>query len=80
MRTWSTIVAMILATLCAGCLKFVADKPTFAKPNSTKADYDKDTYECERDTRQAQIVNIHESQNFFNRCMIARGWQIRRID
>jgi len=80
MRICSIIVAIILATLCAGCLKFVADKPTFTKPNSTKAEYDRDTYECERDTRQAQIVNIHERQSFFNRCMIARGWQITRTD
>jgi hypothetical protein len=79
MRKLLNVVTVILATQFGGCLQFVADQPTFEKRGSTQSEFNRDTYECDRDTVQARIENIHSRQNFFNRCMIARGWEITHI-
>jgi hypothetical protein len=74
MRKFSIVVAITVASLLGGCHRFVPSG--FEKQGSTEAEYNKDTYECDRDTRQVRLADIREAQDFFNRCMIARGWRV----
>jgi hypothetical protein len=55
------------------------------RQGATTADYNRDSYQCERDARQsgyfgtsyAAVVSIDE---FYSRCMIAQGWERRQVD
>lgn len=56
----------------------------FYKTGATLADYQKDSYECERDTRmsvpQGFTMSVYgqlEAENFFVRCMSVKGWVYR---
>ena len=54
-----------------GCVKRV-----WVKEGSTRADYKKDSYECERDMRQVNYGRGDSPRGFYNRCMEARGWHL----
>lgn len=74
----TTIAALGVALSLPGC----ADTPVYAKPGSTRADFTKDTYECERDMRVAfaGVTGLgaqEDAQAFDERCMLARGWTIK---
>ena len=77
-KTMRKIIALLAA---AACLGGCAGTPVYSKPGSTRADFNHDTYECERDTRQAflgeGIAATADAQDFSERCMIAKGWTIR---
>lgn len=51
----------------------------WARPGATEADYNRDSYSCERDSRQSGyygtgLVGALNMQDFFNRCMVAQGY------
>src|SRR5690349_17398783 len=52
------------------------------KPGASTQAFEADKYACERDARQSGgfgggIAGAIEVQNFFNRCMSARGWSLQ---
>ena len=72
------IGALSAALLCvSACAQNV-----WVKPGSSQADYNTDSYACEKDARQSGYfgggiggsINMKE---FFNRCMIAHGWSVQ---
>jgi len=72
------MVTLILSTVgIAGCAT------VWEKPGATQADFNKDSYECERDARQSGyygtgLAGAINMQNFADRCMIARGWSEKK--
>ena len=73
----STLAAMALALLF-GCAESYWDKY-----GATEQDFNRDSYECERDARQSGyygtgLAGSLNMQNFYGRCMVARGWTLRR--
>jgi hypothetical protein len=65
-------IALLLLTACA---TFVWTKDSF-----TQQDFLRDRYECERDMRQSGyygggLAGAINMQNFFDSCMVARGWR-----
>jgi hypothetical protein len=68
--------ALVLTTLVllAGCAKVV-----YRHPNYTPQLWARDSYECERDARQSGyfgtgLAGALNMQDFFERCLAARGW------
>jgi hypothetical protein len=64
------IASMLALTSCAS---------TWSKPGGTQAEFNKDSYECERDMRQSGgygtgLVGALNAQGFAGRCMIAHGY------
>lgn len=56
---------------------------TWYRPGATVQDYNKDSYECEKDTRQSgyfghgvitRSVNMNE---FYSKCMVSKGWTLQ---
>lgn len=72
------ILVVAVGVLClSGCGPTIWDKP-----GATQADFNKDSYECERDMRQSGyygggLVGAANAQNFYNRCMVAHGYTAR---
>ena len=70
-------------SLAASCLLGACATPKiWDKPGSTQAEFNKDSYECERDARQSGgfgggIAGSLNMRDFFGRCMVARGWTAR---
>jgi hypothetical protein len=74
------VASVLCPLLVAGCAKPLV----YSKNGATQVDYNRDSYECERDTRQSGyfgqcgviIEAMHKCsyQVFFQRCMLARGW------
>ena len=63
----------------ASTLALTACASSWSKPGATQADYNKDSYECERDMRQSGgygtgLAGALSAQGFAERCMIARGY------
>jgi len=79
-RIFEIVMSSVPTAACAGRLQSTLVKPAFVKSGATAADFNRDRCKCERDARQAQIKNVHERQDFFDRCMITRGWTIRRTN
>lgn len=49
------------------------------KPGASESEFSKDSYECERDSRQSGyfgtgIAGAVNFQNFYQRCLISKGW------
>lgn len=44
------------------------------KEGATQADYNRDTYECERDVRQSKSEDPNDARAFYERCLQARGY------
>jgi len=73
-----SIWLVLIALLISGCAPTV-----WVKNGATQQDYNKDSYDCEKDSRQSGYfgdgltgsINI---QAFFNKCMIAHGWTQQR--
>ena len=69
------IVAIGIAT--TGCAPMVWDRP-----EATQADFNRDSYGCERDARQSGyygdgLTGAVNMQSFFERCMGAQGYALR---
>lgn len=55
------------------------------KQGADKADYNRDAYSCERDARQSGYfgtgyVGAANFADFYERCMVAHGWERRQVD
>src|SRR2546428_9726001 len=53
------------------------------KRGATQQDYNKDSYECEKDARQSGcfgggVVGSMNMKAFFKQCMVAHGWTLRQ--
>lgn len=72
-QVW-TASALIVLVASSGCVSTA----NWTKPNATPADLERDSYECERDARQAQPPNNPFGpalrKEMFERCMKVRGW------
>ena len=71
------IGAAILVFVLSGCAETIWDKQ-----GATQADFNKDSYECERDARQSGyfgsgLAGSLAMKEFYERCMVARGWTAR---
>lgn len=71
-------VIVAIGMLAAGCAPMVWDRP-----GATQADFNRDTYACEKDSRQSgyyggDLTGTVNMQGFFQRCMIAQGYSLRR--
>lgn len=68
------------AVLALMALGLSACAPTvWVKDGATQQDYNKKSYECEKDSRQSGyfgggIAGSTNMQSFFNKCMVAHGW------
>lgn len=68
------IILVIMVLLLTGCASIV-----YRHPNYTPQLWARDSYECERDARQSGyfgtgIMAQINFQNFYDRCLAARGW------
>jgi hypothetical protein len=67
------LVAVTLALWFAACAPTV-----WNKTSGTQIDFDRDSYECERDVRQSRtgsgLLGALDARGFYNRCMSARGY------
>lgn len=71
------MATLATAVLHAGCAI------VWTKPGATEQDYYTDTYACEKDARQSGyfgggLAGAFAMQDFFARCMRAKGWTGRR--
>src|SRR5437899_9366442 len=74
MNRLSIISLATLSFLLSACAS-----TSWSKPGATQAEYNKDSYECERDMRQSGgygtgLAGALNAQGFAERCMIARGY------
>lgn len=64
----------------AGCLILAGCAPrAWTRTGATQADYNKESYSCEKDVRQSQhagglIAGAIDMREFYARCMQAAGW------
>ena len=70
-------VAVALGVVTVGCAPMAWDRP-----GATQADFDRDSYACERDARQSGyygggLTGAINMQGFFGRCMNAQGYVLR---
>lgn len=72
---------MALLVLAASLLGGCADD-VYYKEGATQADFQRDSYECERDARMSAasfgggIAGAMEARNFYRRCMGVRGYRL----
>jgi hypothetical protein len=55
----------------------------WTRPGFTQGEFNRDSYECERDTRAGAASfggNIFAAQDFYNQCMGAHGYSLARND
>jgi hypothetical protein len=75
-------VRVIAIILCAGLLTACAK--TWDKPGATEAEFNRDSYECQRDARMAHgsfgggLAGQFYMMGFAEQCMGARGWNPRK--
>ena len=62
-------VVILLALPLAGCVS-----SGWGKPSAGEAEWQQDSYACERDVRQSRTRDVTDRGEFFERCMKARGW------
>lgn len=70
-------IALAGVLICTACAPTIWDKP-----GATQADFNADSYACERDTRQSGyfgggLVGALEMRQFAERCMVAHGYEKR---
>ena len=70
-------VVAAIGMVATGCAPMVWDRP-----GATQADFNRDSYACERDARQsgyygAGLTGAINMQGFFGRCMSAQGYTLR---
>ena len=67
------MITTALALLFASCTPTV-----WEKPGAGQADFNQDSYECERDVRQSRtgtgLLGTLDARGFYNRCMSAHGY------
>jgi hypothetical protein len=71
------LVAILGLALC-GCTPMVWDKE-----GATQADYNRDSYQCEKDARQSGYFGTGlagglNMRKFFQQCMVADGYTLRQ--
>ena len=71
------IVLALVSFGLSGCAQTIWDKP-----GATQADFNRDSYECEKDTRQSGyfgggLSGSLRMKEFYGKCMVARGWTAR---
>jgi hypothetical protein len=73
---------IILVLLISGCAQY-----TWVHPDFNETTWQRDTYECERDVRQAYpyrgnqtLVEMVEASQFFSRCLTVRGYNRVKIN
>jgi hypothetical protein len=74
MRLHLVLVFVAIAVIQTGC-----GRAMYRHPNYTPERWARDSYECERDTRQSGYFGTGVAaqinfQNFYDRCLAARGW------
>lgn len=66
--------AVAVIVLLAGSL-IACSSSGWQRQGATRADFDRDAYECERDVRQsARAGGRLERAGYFERCLHAHGW------
>lgn len=70
-------VIVAIGAALAGCAPMAWDRP-----GATQADFNRDSYACERDARQSGyygggLTGTVNMQGFFQRCMVAQGYTLR---
>ena len=70
-------VAVLLLLGLSGCAQTV-----WIKPGAAQADLNRDSYACEKDTRQSGpfgpgLIGIMGRKDFYGKCMVAHGWIAR---
>jgi len=73
----SVLCTLALTILFTGCAPMIWDKS-----GGTQAEYNRDSYECEKDARQSGyygsgLSGALELKEFFKRCMVSRGYTLR---
>ncbi len=68
---------LAVGMVMAGCAPMMWDRP-----GATQADFNRDSYACERDSRQSGyygsgVTGAVNMQGFFGRCMQAQGYVLR---
>lgn len=71
------VLPILFCVLLFGCAQSV-----WVKPGADQQAFQTDRYACERDSRQSGgfgtgIAGAIEAQNFFNGCLVARGWRLQ---
>lgn len=74
MRPRALLFLTAVSVAAVGCVQTYWTKPDF-----NQADWNRDTYECERDMRQSGyygggVLGEINAQNFFERCLAAKGY------
>jgi hypothetical protein len=74
MRAFIAIITTIAALGLGGCAEYA-----WTKPGLTQADFNRDSYNCEKDMRQSGyfgggLVGALNAQAFEERCMTAQGY------
>lgn len=82
-RIHDAIVGAVVTVGVALGLSACATPMVWDKGGATQQDYNKDSYECEKDARQSGyfgggIVGAINMQEFFKQCMVAHGWTLRQ--
>ena len=72
------LCAIALTALLIGC----ATPMIWDKSSGTQAEYNKDSYECEKDARQSGyfgggIAGALNMREFFKTCMVSKGYILR---
>ena len=70
------VIVVAFVALLSGCGPMI-----WNKPGVTQAEYNKDSYECEKDARQSGyfgtgLVGALNMRDFFKTCMVARGYTL----
>lgn len=71
------ISALLLALAAAGCATKL-----WNKPGSTQSDFNRESYDCEKDARQSGyygggLAGALNMQAFQERCMVSKGWYLQ---
>ena len=73
-----TLFSVFLLLVMSGCAPMIWDKS-----GADQADFNRESYSCEKDARQSGhygdgLAGAVSMQQFYNRCMVAQGYTLRR--
>lgn len=79
MKRGMLLVGTVVVFMVTGC----AQPMVWNKYGATQADFQQDSYACEKDARQSGyfgtgIAGAINMRNFFKHCMVAHGWALQR--
>jgi len=71
--------ALVMVCLLGGLVPAGCARTYWTKAGFNQADWNRDTYECERDMRQSGyygsgLIGTLNAQDFFERCLAAKGY------